>query len=88
MTKKLSRAEIRLAAVFLAGEFGTEEYRFTIQIAKVGHINSGRLIVIMDRWERANWIQGTWFDNGQDRPRRRGYRLTGKGRDMLMQALA
>jgi DNA-binding PadR family transcriptional regulator len=85
MTKKLSRTEIRLAAVFLAGEFGVEEYRFAGQISRVGHINSARLIVIMDRWERERWIQGTWFDNGR---RRRGYRLTGKGRDMLMQALA
>ena len=86
MTRKLTRVEIRLAAAFLAAPDG--DWRFTLSIARAIRVPAWRLYPPMDRWEQDNWIQAQWFEQGTNRPRRRGYRLTVKGRSELAAALA
>jgi len=85
VTRKLTRVEIRLAAAFLAAD---GDWRFTTSTARAIRIPGWRLYGPLDQWEQDNWIQAQWFEQGRDRPRRRGYRLTDKGKAALAKALA
>lgn len=53
-------------------------------------IFSGTLYPILDRLERAGWIEGTWENispSDAKRPRRRYYVLTGSGRIAALRAV-
>lgn len=50
------------------------------ELLKSTGILAGSLYPILDRFEKAGWVTGTWRQTNDNRPRRRCYRLTAAGR--------
>lgn len=84
---KLTRAELRVAAVLLADD---ETWHYGYPLSRVSRTWPAGLYRIIDRWEDNGWLEAQWFPPQPDpngKPRRRGYRLTDKGRMGLKQLI-
>jgi PadR family transcriptional regulator PadR len=61
-----------------------------MRIMELTHLPSGSVYPILDRLERAKWIEGNWEDTdpaAAKRPRRRNYTLTAVGSSCARQEL-
>ncbi|MGH3169044.1 MAG: PadR family transcriptional regulator [Trebonia sp.] len=65
---------------------------YGLQISKQADLHTGTLYPVMDRLERAGWVESSWEDPDlsltDGRPRRRYYQLTKDGAEQARMALA
>jgi DNA-binding PadR family transcriptional regulator len=84
--RRVPRAERRVLLVLLSGAANLSGY----PLARAARVSSGRVYVVLDRLENLGWVTGEWESPDplpDGRPRRRFYRLTGKGRSEAMAVL-
>lgn len=71
-----SQRRLRVLSALLAWPDG--EY-YGWELAQRTGLRSGTLYPILSRLQRDGWLTSEWEDAGNDRPRRRCYRLTTEG---------
>jgi DNA-binding PadR family transcriptional regulator len=88
-TPRLTEQTVRVLRVLLADPATP---RYGLDIAREAHLKTGTVHPILDRLQRAGWIDSFWEapedheDSG--RPRRRFYRFTGGGAEIARNAIA
>src|SRR3954470_18641912 len=72
---RVGRATVDVLTVLL----DSEQPRWGLEIIKATGRPSGTVYPLLDRLERAGWVESSWEDEGRKGPRRRLYVLTREG---------
>ena len=85
---QITRHVLRLFALMTSDLLG---WWWGMKLSEELDLRSGTIYPLLARLEKAEWLESSWEDvdpSTQGRPRRRLYRLTGRGQRIAVQALA